>query len=295
MLKIAEKALEKMGFTDCTPFFHQVSENTTYIIKKNSIPLYTLRISRKGYRTLSQLKAELKWIRALEGVRIARPVSDILDIDGYFCVFFGYIEGKMPEYNSEKVLYNIGRIAAQLHKFANIRLDRPVWSIENMTGRRGAWGDRRKNPKLTDRDRDITEKALALAKNKIKGYYTEKYGLIHADLRITNIIENDRYYAIDFDDCGYGYFIQDLAAALSFMENSENIEALKNAWFKGYETISALDDKDRDIADCFILVRRIQLLAWVTSHSDSLYVKGIKKGFEKESVETALKFMDKLR
>lgn len=293
MIKIAEKALEKIGRTDCTPFFHQVSENTTYIIKKNNVPLYTLRISRKGYRTFSQLASELKWIETLYGIDIAKPVSRVLDIEGHFCIFFEYINGKMPKYNDENTLYNIGRISARLHKFADIRLDRPVWSLENMTGPRGAWGNWRENDELTDKSRDIIEKALGIAAKLIDNYISDKYGLIHADLRITNIIENDRYFAIDFDDCGYGYFMQDMAAALSFMEGSDNIEKLKAAWIKGYETISPLNDEDKYIADAFILLRRIQLLAWVTSHTDSEYVTGIRPGFGKESTEIALRFINK--
>ncbi len=293
MKTTVKKALEKMGFTDCTPVFHQTSENTTFIIKKEDIPLYTLRISRKNSRTPSQLEGELKWMKAIKGVNMAEPISEILDIDGYFCVFFKYIDGEMPSYNDEEVLYNIGKIAAQLHKFADMRLDRPVWSIENMTGRNGLWGDWRKNDELTYKDREVIEKALSIAAEKIKEYDSPKYGLIHADLRITNIIQNDKYYAIDFDDCGYGYFMQDIAAALSFMENSENIEALKSAWFRGYEEITPLDTRDREIADSFILLRKIQLLAWVTSHTDSEYVQGIRKGFGAKSVATAVTYLNK--
>ncbi len=293
MIKIAEKALEKAGFKDCTPVFHQTSENTTYIIIKENVPLYTLRISRKGYRTRSQLESELEWLSMIKGVSYAQPVSRILEIEGYFCVFFRYIEGKMPEYNDEWALYNIGKTAALLHRFAYADLDRPVWSMENMTGKKGIWGDWRENTELSQEDIDLTERALSIAENNIRSYDSKKYGLIHADLRITNIIENGKYYAIDFDDCGYGYFIQDLASALSFMENSQNIEALKNAWFMGYETISALCDEDKEIADTFILLRRIQLLAWVTSHTDSEYVRGIRTGFGKESVKTALRFVNK--
>ena len=80
MKTIVKKALEKMGFTDCTPVFHQTSENTTFIIKKEDIPLYTLRISRKNSRTPSQLEGELKWMRAIKGVNMAEPISEILDI-----------------------------------------------------------------------------------------------------------------------------------------------------------------------------------------------------------------------
>ncbi|WVM92198.1 phosphotransferase [Halopseudomonas pachastrellae] len=45
--------------------------------------------------------------------------------------------------------------------------------------------------------------------------------MIHADLRLTNLLRHQQQTrVIDFDDCGQGWYLHDLAAALSFEETS---------------------------------------------------------------------------
>lgn len=270
--------------------FLYMSENVTYIVYNGIVPLYTIRISRPSYRTFAQLKSEIDWLIMLSGMPVPEPVkvegSYINIIEGYYVTVFKYIIGKEPEYNNTEVMYQCGKLSALLHKSPKPKdSDRPVWSIENMTSEKGLWGDWHNNKKLSSKDIDLIEKNLYIIKTKIKNYKTNKYGLIHFDLRMTNLIESDKLYAIDFDDCGYGYYIQDLASALSFMEDSSNIDALKNAWYKGYEEIIPLDDNDKTMADSFIILRRIQLLAWITSHSESDYVKTVEKDFVKNTLK----------
>jgi len=207
-------------------------------------------------------------------------------IDGYFVTLFEYIDGEMPEYNDINVMYECGRLAALLHNSVKPDyIDRPVWSIDNMTGENGLWGNWRLNSELTEADIILIDNIIEESKLKINDYKTNKYGLIHIDLRMTNLIKSDKFYAIDFDDCGFGYYIQDLAAALSFMETSDNIDELKSVWYKGYEEISFLTDEDKAMVDTFIFLRRIQLLAWITSHCESDYVKTVSKGFVKETMK----------
>ena len=73
--------------------------------------------------------------------------------------------------------------------------------------------------------------------------------------------------------------MQDLASSVSFLENSPQLSTLIENWYKGYESVLPLDNKDKEMAKTFILARQIQLLAWVTSHSKSTYVQGIDKDF----------------
>ncbi|MCS6762501.1 MAG: phosphotransferase [Candidatus Devosia symbiotica] len=55
------------------------------------------------------------------------------------------------------------------------------------------------------------------------------YGLIHADMRLGNLlVDSDQVSLIDFDDCGF-CFTYDFAAAVSFHETNSAIPALKAA------------------------------------------------------------------
>ncbi len=288
---IASITAEYIGKDYKAKFCH-MSENATYIDYKDNTPQYTIRISRKGCRTYSELNSEIEWLLLLQSefMPVPKPIKInkqyINTIENHFVVAFKYINGKLPEYNDTSVMYQCGKLAALLHKSPKPEnADRPIWSLENMTGKNGLWGDWRENKELNEKDKINIEKVLEKIKQNISSYKTDKYGLIHIDLRMTNIIIGDKYYAIDFDDCGYGYYIQDLASALSFMEDSPKINELKEAWYKGYEEILPLTLNDKEMADSFIILRRIQLLAWITSHSDSDYVKTVSSGFVSKTMK----------
>ena len=54
-----------------------------------------------------------------------------------------------------------------------------------------------------------------------------RYGLIHADLRLANLLEHDGDVAvIDFDDCGWGWYLYDFGTAVSFFEHDPRVPEL---------------------------------------------------------------------
>ncbi|MGL4321939.1 MAG: phosphotransferase enzyme family protein, partial [Paracoccaceae bacterium] len=94
-----------------------------------------------------------------------------------------------------------------------------------------------------------------------------RFGLIHADLRLTNLMLDDAgLWAIDFDDCGFGWWMYDLAAALSFIETDPRLPALIEAWCAGHGGVGA---EDRAIIPSLIMLRRVLLTAWLASRADS--------------------------
>jgi Ser/Thr protein kinase RdoA (MazF antagonist) len=44
------------------------------------------------------------------------------------------------------------------------------------------------------------------------------------------LIHQGNIRVIDFDDCGLGWFLYDIGAALSFMEDREDVPELVDAW-----------------------------------------------------------------
>ena len=101
-----------------------------------------------------------------------------------------------------------------------------------------------------------------------------KFGLIHADMRLANLlIHEGKTRLIDFDDCGIGWFLYDFAAGISFMEDNPTVETLKDAWVRGYRNVSSLSNEEEKEIDTFIMLRRMALLAWIGSHSDTALAK----------------------
>jgi Ser/Thr protein kinase RdoA (MazF antagonist) len=61
------------------------------------------------------------------------------------------------------------------------------------------------------------------------------FGLIHADLHQENyLFHGKQVRAIDFDDCGYGPFVYDLAVTLSELEHRADYPTLRAALLAGY-------------------------------------------------------------
>jgi len=102
------------------------------------------------------------------------------------------------------------------------------------------------------------------------GQPPHRYNLIHADMRLANLLVSDEETRlIDFDDCGMGWLMYDFAAAISFIEDDPRIPALKEAWLGGYRTVRDLDTEDIAEIDTFVMLRRMALLAWIGSHIEA--------------------------
>lgn len=67
------------------------------------------------------------------------------------------------------------------------------------------------------------------------------------------------------DDCGFGWWMYDLAAALSFHETDPRVPDQIARWRDGYAGIGAAN---RAMIPALILLRRILLTAWLASRAD---------------------------
>ena len=95
-------------------------------------------------------------------------------------------------------------------------------------------------------------------------------GLIHADLRSANLlVDGERTRIIDFDDCGLGWFLHDMASTLSFIEHRADRDRLMDAWAEGLLPGRQPVPAERDEFPTFLMQRRLQLLAWMGSHSET--------------------------
>jgi len=98
------------------------------------------------------------------------------------------------------------------------------------------------------------------------GKSPERFGLIHSDLRLANLlVENNRILVIGFDDCGFRWYLYDLATSTSFIEHKPHVPSLIQSWLRGYRKIRPLSKEVEIEIMTFIMMRKLQLLAWVGS------------------------------
>ena len=124
----------------------------------------------------------------------------------------------------------------------------------------------------------------------------DRFGLIHADLRVTNlIVDNDTVAIIDFDDCGFSWFLYDLAATLTLYEDAPNVDELIGSWVDGYRAVSPLSAEDEDEIPTFIMLRRLMLSAYVGLRSHTELADELRRtGFSRTSCELAEKYLSRL-
>src|SRR5660397_237830 len=86
----------------------------------------------------------------------------------------------------------------------------------------------------------------------------ETWGLIHADLRPSNImIADDTLTVIDFDDCGYSWFLYDFASALTFMEHVEDAPTMAAEWVAGYLEVRPFTTDDARTACALSMLQHL--------------------------------------
>ena len=72
------------------------------------------------------------------------------------------------------------------------------------------------------------------------GESRDVFGFIHADLHQWNyLFHGEEVRAIDFDDCGWGYFTYDMAVTL-VSGGSGTFPALQDAFLTGYQRVRPL-------------------------------------------------------
>ncbi len=247
-----------------------VSENATYLVEAPNGFKSILRVHREDYHTRNAISCEHAWSKALDeegGVHTpdilpGRDGSGIqtASVDGLagerHMAMFEFLEGEHPEEDADHL----------------------VESFEE----RAYWGDWRDAPGVTEQIKTLLERLQSVVVRRLTefGKGAERFGLIHADMRLANLIISDgTTRLIDFDDCGLGWFMYDFAAGISFMEDHPQIPNLKGAWVRGYRKVRGLSAADEDEIDTFVMLRRLALLAWIGSHIEVDTAKELAPAF----------------
>lgn len=288
-----------------------LSENATFLVQNDALGWKSiLRVHRPGYHTADAIRSELKWLNALNGhsqVFAAQPIpardgETLQTLDHPFvpepryAVMFEFLPGQEPDPNDLGSFEQLGAVTAHLH--AHVRewpeattLIRHTWDLDSMFfGPKPLWGHWQDGLGVHGERAALLGRLAEHLRDRLSWYgkTRDNFGLIHADLRLANLlISNDRVQVIDFDDCGFSWFIYDLASALSFIEEQPQVPDLIRAWVRGYRSVRPLSAEDEAEIPTFIMARRLLLTAWVGSHQESPYPRQLGEAFTVTTCELA--------
>lgn len=313
--ELAERALKLWPQTaggDLTRI--NVSENVTYRIDLPDAR-YVLRLHRQGYHSKRAVECELAWAEALRvGDHLAAPAA-LPGRDGALIqeahlpgeaeprmlVLFAHIDGHHPDESADLSpwFHDLGRIAARTHlHVANWRRPEPferlTWDIEAVFGPAPIWGHWREGPNVTPQIRAVLGRVERVVTDRLTafGRGPDRFGLIHADMRLANLlISPNGIHVLDFDDCGFGWFLYDFAAGISFIEDHPQIPALKAAWVAGYRALRPLSDAEEAEIDTLVMLRRLALLGWIGSHIEAPEPQALAPDFARVSAELGERYL----
>ncbi|HEX3964075.1 MAG TPA: phosphotransferase [Trebonia sp.] len=149
-------------------------------------------------------------------------------------------------------------------------IPRPPPQAPAPRGRTGRWGRWRDGVGVGPAEAEILGQLERRLRERLARYGAgpDKFGLIHADTRLANLLVHEGTTAvIDFDDAGFGWYLYDLGTTVSFFEDDIAVPGLIAAWLAGYrEAGGVLGPQDIAETWTFILFRRLLLTAWIGSH-----------------------------
>ncbi len=298
--------------------FIQHGENTTFKVTDNHKQNYLLRIHRSDYHTKSAIIEELKWLDDLSRQTLIvapRPIRTIsrqlvlkIKIGNFleqrFVTMFHWVEGRQIKKSISGL--HMKKIADLTHKLHEHSLKRNVkfrnyWDVDGLVGKEPFMGPMDSIVGLNNLEQSYLNKAREIVYTQLKKYQKKsqhKMGLIHADLHFGNFFQaNGKICPIDFDDCGLGFHMYDLAVTLTSLEHGidkdfltkKEYRVLEDTFLERYDDQSNLTSLDLEALETLKLARRFFGTQWLNLRVDNPVLKKRSIPYAKETVRIAKK------
>ncbi len=273
-----------------------------------------LRLSHSIRRTEGLIRAELEWIDHLHrgGARVAQPLQTLKggwleaidDSQGgaFWAAVFNWAPGKMHRGEwSPGLLREYGSQLGRMHRLA------AGYQPTDPAIRRCDWSD----PLNLDFHRFIPEgdhMIRDLSRELMNHFHSlpttpDGYGLIHQDPHPGNfhVDQKGRITFFDFDDCAYGWFVNDIALVIFYTamgkeDPADFITAFLDDFLAGYYSEFYLDPAWFQEIPAFQKLRELDLYALIhrsfdLADLDDPWVCWYMDG-RKERLEAGVPFLD---
>jgi Ser/Thr protein kinase RdoA (MazF antagonist) len=316
MTALARLAADGYGVSpECRFELYPLTENWTYLITNGSGESSVLRLYRPAGRPAHEILSELAWMKAIRRYEPTLVPEVINTTDGgevlelvrdplprCFGAMFGCAPGHEPAGDELAAWFpKLGAITARLHKHARGWdppgwFERPRWDVATTLGDSPHWGPWHRSVDDPQERRQLGRLAdVVRARLGRFGTGPARFGLMHADLRLANLlVDGERLTVIDFDDCGFSWFMYDLACALTFNEGRADVDELIGAWVEGYRTVESLTADDEAEIPTFLMLRRLMLSAYIGLRPDTDLAHELREArFALESCALAERYLSR--
>lgn len=270
MQAAAASALVDWGLGDADLRLIKYRENAVFRVRSGD-RRYALRVHRPGYHTDAALASECTWMKALRsaGIQVpaivpatdgrdfvTRPVDGVaqdvqIDVSRWIeGNQLGSVEDGVEDRAAMVDAYvQLGELAGRVHNQASDwrpprGFVRHSWDADGLAGQNPFWGRFWDVAQASESQRSLLERVREALHQDLQRLPKDSagYSMIHADLAPENVMVREGVpRLIDFDDCGYGWHLFELATALYFISDEPYYDDARRALIEGYEAVRPVD------------------------------------------------------
>ena len=316
--RLANAALERYEMPEgAVARLINVSENATYRVDvPESGERWALRVHRENYHSRNGIASELAWMSALRRDGAVLTPTPVAGRDGELIqlvshpdlprprhvVLSEWESGVEPDEEQDDLrgaFEILGEITARMH--GHVRnwekpagFERFTWDFDTTLGSNPRWGSWRDGMGLTPEIDDLFVRTIDRIGERLErfGRSPDRFNLVHCDMRLANLlVDGDTTKVIDFDDCGFGYLMYDCATTVSFFEHNPEVPELIAAWVRGYRRVAELPEEDEAEIPTFVMLRRLLLVAWIGSHSETETAQSLGVEYTRGTVDLCERYL----
>lgn len=260
---------------------------------------YVLRMHRPERVNVLWLRSELTWLSLIRRrTDLLAPYPIPAPFDGgeqslielrherlpapstAYATLFEFIEGDVKSAR-DLGLVDVARVGEYLGKLHTVgqfsppaAFDGPRLDWEGLFGDNSPYASPNERDLISDEQRAILDELAVRLRSPLSKLSSrdDATGLIHADLLAKNIVFRERTIAaLDFEFCGRGYFLFDLAPLLWQLkgERAADYSELEEAIWTGYTSVRPVADGDRELLEPFIAARQFASIRWLLANLEN--------------------------
>lgn len=295
LLSLARQAQAAWGAVG-EPVLLSHRENAVFRIRCAKGPA-ALRLHRPGYVSAAAIRSELWLMQVLAeaGLAVPRPIKtrdgeQIVHLADRLATVVSWIDGQALSdlvgtagtgADAQALYHALGGLLARLHLAADAQpvpawFTRHRWNRDGLVGDAPNWGRFWEHPILTPDQAALLVGARDAAQRRLAALESSgtDVGVIHADALMENVLVGNgvagarggtnrpALVLIDFDDCGPGFRMYELAVALSQHFGRPGHDALREAMLEGYAAFRALPAGWQEDWPLFAFLRAAASLGW---------------------------------
>jgi Ser/Thr protein kinase RdoA (MazF antagonist) len=255
-----------------------------------------LRVYRPGKRPRPEIEAEWAWLGYLQprlAGQVPRQLTPIYtghlpdEPNPVYAVAWAWLPGRgvQPAELTPATAARFGAFLARLHTVAigwregasQTDIDRPRLDYAGLFGKNSPYNPGDGAVHISEASQRVLDAVAARVERVMATLDTapNTFGLIHGDFIYKNTLwDGERVRVVDFEDCGYGYYLYDLATPLLFYKALPAYAALKQALWDGYTGVRPIPADYRPDLETLIAGRYVASCRWVAGNAQHPSLRG---------------------